>query len=206
MEERRGQIHLYTGNGKGKTTASLGLAMRAIGHGMSVYMVQFLKGGSYTGEYVAAENYLPQFKIDQVGKPCIKMAHQKTLGAFSKGGKKDIVVREAIDCGACRFCFQIDETDKNEARKSFFYVESLIRSGDIDMVILDEITYILNRGFISLDNLIKLLKEKHNKVEVILTGRDAPKILIDACDLVSEIKDVKHYMKKGLMARPGIEY
>ena len=185
----RGQIHLYTGHGKGKTTAALGLAMRAIGHGMSVYMVQFLKGGNYTGEYVVAENYLPNFKVDQVGKPCIKRSRQKTLLAYESSKERDIVVREAIDCGPCRFCFQVDEEDKNQTKKSFYYVESLVRS-----------------GFIPLQDMIKLLREKDPDVEVVLTGRDAPEELIAASDLVTDMREVRHYMHAGVMARPGIEY
>ncbi|MFW5746107.1 MAG: cob(I)yrinic acid a,c-diamide adenosyltransferase [Nanoarchaeota archaeon] len=206
--EHEGKIHLYTGDGKGKTTAALGLALRAVGHGMSVYMVQFLKGGNYTGEFVAAENHLPTFKIDQIGKPCIKRTRQKTLSAFSasKRDSPDIMVREAIECGPCRFCFQIDDTDKNNAKKSFFYVESLIKSGDMDLIILDEVTYVINKGFISLETIMRALRNKHPDVEIVLTGRDAPEELIEVADLVSDIRPVKHYMEKGVMARPGIEY
>lgn len=202
-----GKIHLYTGYGKGKTTAAIGLAMRAIGHGMRVHMVQFLKGGKYTGEYIAAHNFMrTQFTIQQVGKSCIKRSKQKTLESYEHGIDKGTIVRDAVECGPCRFCFQIDDTDRENTRKAYFQIEKMIRAGDIDVVILDEITYVINAGFIALDALIALLKEKHPDVEVIMTGRDPPDELIEACDLVTEMKLVTHYFQKGVIARPGIEY
>jgi ATP:corrinoid adenosyltransferase len=173
---------------------------------MNVYMVQFLKGGKYTGEYIASHNFLPNFTIEQVGKPCIKRTKQKTLLSFKDGTDRDIIVRDVVECGPCRFCFQIDETDRAHTKKAYYYIESLIRSGDYDVIILDEITYVINTGFIELDALLTLLKEKHPQVEVIMTGRDAPKELIEACDLVSEMRLQKHYFQQGVIARPGIEY
>lgn len=209
ITNNRSRVHLYTGDGKGKTTAAMGLALRASGHGFKIYIVQFLKGGHYTGEFVSSEMFLRHLiTIEQFGKACIKESTQLKLGDFSeeKTYKKPFKVRETINCGDCRYCFQIDENDRSEAKKGFRRAYAAAISGDYDLVILDEVTHAMKNNLITLADVLELINTRSTKTEIVLTGRSAPKELIDIADLVTEMKDIKHYMEAGVSARPGIEY
>lgn len=197
-----GLIHLYTGHGKGKTTASLGLAIRAIGHGYKVYMAQWLKGGGYTGEVITAKNFLERLSIRQFGKGCFDESKQTKLPGFGNG----TMVRHKESCGGCRLCFTVDEQEKLNSQRGISIVKEVCSSGEFDVVILDEICGAINQGLVKLDEVLELLKEKHPKTEVLMTGRDAPDELIEASDYVSHVQGVKHPYEKGVMARKGIEY
>lgn len=166
-------IQVYTGNGKGKTTAALGLALRAQGAGLKVYIGQFLKRGNYS-EIKALRN-LKNIKVEQFG-----------CGCFLKGrpGIKD---RQSADSG-------------------FSKVKEVVSEKQFDIVILDEINTALSLGLLKLKDVVSLLKKNPKIPELILTGRNAPSIIIRMADLVSQIENKKHYYKKGLRARKGIEY
>ena len=197
-----GLVHIYTGHGKGKTTASIGLAIRAIGQGFRVCIIQFLKGGSYTGEFVASKEIISKLEIHQFGKECVKSAKQLKLFGFSNGN----VVRNSRFCGDCRYCFKIDDEEKIAAQKGLSLASKKTSSGDYDVVILDEVCAAINQGLLDIKEVLKLIKNKYKKTELILTGRDAPKELIKVADYVSDVKSIRHPFDKGVEARRGIEY
>lgn len=173
MENSKGYIQLYTGNGKGKTTAAIGAAIRAAGTGKTVFIAQFVKGMPYSE--LSSLKLIPHIKIKQFGLDCfiIKKPTQKDLDAAQKG---------------------IEE------------VSQIIRKNSYDMVILDEICIALHYKLIQTEVLYELLEEKPDNMEVILTGRYAPKELIKKADLVTEMREKKHYYNKGIQARKGIEF
>jgi len=185
-----GLVQVYTGAGKGKTTASLGLAMRALGHGFEVCMIQFLKGGTYLGETESAKKF-KNFRLKQFGIDC-PWAEQL------KEGKKM--------CGSCRYCFSILSDDKKLSAQALEAAKEAVSSGKHDIVILDEINVAMSQGVLDVQDVLKMLKNKAKETEVILTGRDAPKEIIDFADLVTEMKLIKHPMMKGHPSRLGIEF
>lgn len=170
----KGYIHVYTGNGKGKTTAVLGLALRAVGAGKKVYFAQFVKGEIYS-EIDAINRYIPEITVKQYG----------------------------------RGCFIVDEPtseDIQAAKEGLEEVGAVIRSGKYDVVVLDEATIALHYKLFSVEELIAVLQEKREETEIAITGRYAPEELIEIADLVTEMKEIKHYYTKGISARKGIEY
>lgn len=168
-----GFIHVYTGNGKGKTTAALGLALRAYGAGLKVFFVQFLKKGDYS-EIGVLKKFSERIDVRQYG-----------TGVFVEDEPTSDDA-EAVRCG-------MDE------------VARALKMGDYDLVVLDEANVALSYNLIDIDELIDILKEKHAKVEVVITGRSAPEKLLEYADLVTEMREVKHYYSKGVNARKGIE-
>ena len=171
----RGLIQVYTGNGKGKTSAAFGLALRAVGRGMRVFMIQFIKGGFDYGELYVVDK-LPNL----------------TLRAFGRG--KFVTEKPA------------GKEDVELAGQALALAEETIKGGRYDVVILDEVNVALSLKLISLEKVLRLIKEKPKHVELVLTGRDAPEEIIEAADLVTEMREIKHPYKKGLPARKGIEY
>ncbi len=171
---RLGTVQVFTGEGKGKTTAALGQALRAIGHGWKVLVIQFLKSRPLVGEIEAAKN-LPTLEILQFGS-----------GHF--------------------VCNKPTDEDFQLVQKAWQTAREYILSGRYDMVILDEINIVIHYKMIDVQEVLSLFKEKPPQVELILTGRSAHPALIEAADLVSEIKAVKHPYSKGIGAREGIEY
>lgn len=186
-KESLGLVHVITGDGKGKTTSSLGLALRAIGNNLRVHMIQFLKSG-FTGELYSAKKL--GFEIEQFGVDALK-EKQKHLQEFSdKTG---------------RFVFQPDIKEKEAAMEGWEHAKKTIKSNDYNMVILDEINCVLEKGLVPLNEVLEIVKN-HGKVELVLTGRDAPKELMDAADYVNIIQRIKHPWQKGIVARKGVEY
>lgn len=171
----KGYIQVYTGNGKGKTTAALGLALRAVGRELRVCMIQFVKGCEPCGEHIAAKRLAPCFTLVQMG-------HKGWL----VDGEPDA---EAI----------------NMAQKAFRMAREAARGSDYDLVILDEINTAVSYGLVSVEELLDLMREKETCVELVLTGRNAAPEVIEAADLVTEMREVKHYFKTGVKARIGIE-
>jgi len=213
-----GLIHIYTGYGKGKTTASLGLAVRAIGQGFKACMIQFLKGGKYTGEYITAHTNLDGLDLFQFGKECVKEDTQLKLDGFSARHKNSFpsdshtapnsqtMIRGVGFCGECRACFTINEAERQDTLKGFAFAKKTIASGEYDIVILDEICGAINQGLIDVKEVVALARSRHPKTELVFTGRDAPKELIEIADYVSKVEAIKHPYDRGIEARRGIEY
>ncbi|MBW2980247.1 cob(I)yrinic acid a,c-diamide adenosyltransferase [Candidatus Woesearchaeota archaeon] len=188
---KEGLIHVYTGNGKGKTTTSLGMALRAAGHGLKVNVIQFLKGGGYCGEFLASK-VLPNLEIKQFGQDC------PWAEEFKKGS--------TLKCGSCRFCFSVYSEDKDRCGYAVKYALDSVSSGRHDLVILDEINSALNLGLINKMDVKMLINKKHPKTELILTGRGAHEEILEMADYATEMKELKHPMQKGTTARRGIEF
>ena len=197
---RLGLIHVYTGNGKGKTTTGMGMALRASGQNIKVYVLQFLKGGSYTGEFIAASNFIPNITFKQFGKACIKEKKQMKLDGTVQ------YLREDEDCGDCRYCFLSDQEEQLLAQQAFEHAKEIIQSNKYGLIFLDEINVAISKGLISVDEVITMINNRPEKTELILTGRNAPKEIQDLADYYTEIHEVKHPMYKGIYARRGIEY
>jgi cob(I)alamin adenosyltransferase len=211
---KKGLVQAYIGEGKGKTTASVGLALRAVGQNILVYMVQFMKGGKYTGELLAAERFLNgRFTIKQFGRGCIREDKQLKLAKFDDEKYLDLepsYVRGDEPCGTCRYCFVNDTKQKRFCEDAFSHAKKIIESGDYGLVILDEIIYAVTYGMLPLEKVFELVESKPAHVELILTGGawqgTVPQELLDRVDLVTEMRKVKHYYEQGVLARRGVEY
>lgn len=179
---RNGYIQVYTGDGKGKTTASLGLALRAIGHGWKVLILQFTKGekeidgNSYYGEIKAASKLMPNLDVMQFGLERVP------------------------------FKANINIEDYKETREGWKTAKEAVNSGKYQLVILDEINICCDLGMIKVSELKDFLINKPNNVEIVLTGRRAHPEIVSIAHLVTEMKPVKHYFDTGVRARKGIEY
>ncbi|MDI3472719.1 MAG: cob(I)alamin adenosyltransferase [Thermotogaceae bacterium] len=169
-----GLIQVYTGDGKGKTTAALGLALRAYLHGFKVAFIQFMKGTNYGEDRIS--KLLPGFHLE-------------------KFGRKEFVNPESPD-----------PRDIDEAKKALYRCKELAFSGEFDLLVMDEINVAMTFKLISVEEVLDFLKSKPSNLEIVLTGRYAPKEIIEIADLVSEIKEIKHPYIKGIPARRGIEY
>ncbi|MFC1732485.1 cob(I)yrinic acid a,c-diamide adenosyltransferase [candidate division KSB1 bacterium] len=207
-KENLGMVHVYTGDNKGKTTTSMGIALRAAGQNLDVCIIQFLKGGAYTGEFIAIKNFLPNIKIHQYGKSCVKEQKQLKLSGFDgdEGNIPVDFIRDDIQCGDCRNCFLEDQEEKSLAFEAMEHAKEAAMSGEYDLVILDEINNALKKDIISTEVVLDLMKNKNKNTELILTGRGAPKEIMEKADLVTEMNLIKHYFDKGVLARRGIEY
>ena len=188
-KEHLGLVHVVTGDGKGKTTSSLGLAVRALGSNLSVYMIQFLKSGT-TGEIYTIQKHLSGMEIIQFGVDAVRERQQK-LDVFRDKGSK--------------FVFNPDEEEKEAAMMGFEHAKKIIKSGGYNLVILDEINVVLDKGLIPIKEVLELM-ENHGNVELYFTGRDAPQEIIDKADYASLVKSVKHPWQRGIKARKGIEF
>lgn len=175
MKSSTGLIQVYTGNGKGKTTAALGQAMRAAGQGLKVYIVQFMKGWPHYGE------------LDTVG--------QHSNVTMKQFGRPDYVYKE-----------DPAPEDIRLAREALEHAREIVRSGQYDLVILDEVNVALEWDLIQLDNVLSLLDQKPDKVELILTGRYAHPEVTARADVVTEMREIKHPYHRGIVSRRGIEY
>lgn len=175
IRQRLGLVHIYTGDGKGKTTAALGLALRAAGHGLRVLVVQFLKGGKGPFGELEALRHLENVTVVQ----------------FGPGG---FVGRD--------FPF---EDGKEMARAGFGFAQRALRSGEYDLVVLDEVSVAIRKGLLSETEVLDLLKQRAPRTEVVLTGRYAGRALKEAADLVTEMKCVKHPFEQGVRWRWGVE-
>ena len=176
-ESRKGLILINTGPGKGKTTAALGTALRAVGNGMRVLVLQFLKGSWHYGELDAVLAHAPNFVLKQMGRGFVKVGGAET-------DPEDIRLVEAAWA---------------EAREA-------ILSGDWDLVILDEINYAISYGMLDPEQVAETLLARPEMVHVILTGRNAHAKLVEIADTVTEMREVKHAYQKGILAQRGIEY
>lgn len=176
--ENKGYIHIYMGDGKGKTTCALGLAFRSIGAGFKVMMVQFLKNW-HTSELDSINLLGDKFEIFRI--------ESKKDFTYNLNEEEIKLLKEEI---------------KIELNKT----KEFISSGDYDLIILDEVLGAIQGGFIDESEIIEIMKNKPMNLELILTGRNASEDIIDNADLVSRIDKVKHYYDNGILARVGIEY
>jgi cob(I)alamin adenosyltransferase len=171
----KGYIQVYTGNGKGKTTAALGLAVRAAGHGLHTVILQFMKGWIDYGELEGVKMLAPHVEVHQAGR--------------------DTFVNRKNP----------DPEDTRLAREGWELAKKVILEGKADIVVLDEINCAIDFGLLPLEEVIGVLKRKPDGMELVLTGRGAPQELIEFADLVTEMREVKHYYAKGVDARVGVE-
>ena len=176
-EIRKGLIIVHTGPGKGKTTAAMGTGLRAVGSGMRVLMLQFLKGSWHYGELDAVEAFGDKFVMKQMGRGFVKVGGAET-----------------------------DPEDIKLVEQAWKEAEQAILSGQYDLVILDEINYAISYGMLDVAKVVAVLKRKPEMVHVILTGRNAHPSIVEIADTVTEMKQVKHAYEKGVMAQRGIEY
>lgn len=169
----KGYIQVYTGNGKGKTTAAIGLSIRAAGAGMKVLFAQFIKGMVYS-EIDALKRYNDSIEVYQYGRGCF----------INKNATRE---------------------DKEAALRGLKEITKLLTENDYDVVILDEANIAMYYGLFTIDELMRVINKRKYNCEIIITGRYAPKELIELADLVTEMKEIKHYYTKGIYARKGIE-
>jgi cob(I)alamin adenosyltransferase len=174
---RKGLIIVHTGAGKGKTTAAMGTALRAVGNGLKVLMLQFLKGSWHYGELDAVQAFGDNFVMKQMGRGFVKVGGAET-----------------------------DPEDVKMVGEAWAEAEAAIRSGQWDLVILDEINYAISYGMLDPAKVVAALQQKPEQVHVILTGRNAHPTIVELADTVTEMKQVKHAYEKGVMAQRGIEY
>ena len=175
-----GYIQVYTGDGKGKTTAALGLAMRALGRSWKVLIVMFTKGGNDYGGLISFAQLSPDLK-DKVK-----------------------IVQAGLD--RIVYASNMSEEDKTQIQKGWEIAKNAIKNDEYQLIILDEANIALDLNLIDLNEMIEVLKNKPDDLEIVLTGRNAKQEIIDIAHLVSEIKPVKHYWDIGIKARRGIEF
>lgn len=173
--KNKGLLHIYTGNGKGKTSCAIGLLNRAAGQGKKCHLIQFMKGKWPYGEIKS---------LKKIGKITIKQFGQ--LGFFKKGEQK--------------------KADKKEAQKALKEAQKVVSYETSDLVVLDEILVAEYMGLINIKDIIKIIKRRNPKTELVLTGRKANKKLFKMADYITEFKNLKHPFDKGILARKGIEF
>ena len=178
MFNKRGLIVVYTGNGKGKTTAALGIALRSVGHGHKVWMIQFIKGEWYYGELTSSKRLEPEFELIAAGKGFVGILDDDHSIAEHKTAAKNAVV----------------------------LAKNKITSGEYDVIILDEINYAVKLSLIPKEDVINILKLVPRQTTIVLTGNYALPEIIDMADLVTEMKEIKHPYRSGLKAKEGIDY
>ncbi|MDH3611235.1 MAG: cob(I)yrinic acid a,c-diamide adenosyltransferase [Nitrosopumilus sp.] len=169
---------VYTGKGKGKTTAALGIALRATGYDKKICMIQFIKGSWHYGEMISSKRLEPEFEMVAIGKGFVGIIDDKT----SKEEHAE-VASEAIKIS----------TNK-------------IQSGNYDIVILDEVNYAINLGLVKLEDVLNLIKSKPPSLDLVLTGNYAKDEIIELADLVTEMKEIKHPFQQGKKAKKGIDF
>jgi cob(I)alamin adenosyltransferase len=170
----KGYVQVYTGDGKGKSTAAIGQAIRAAGAGWKIFFAQFVKGQMYSEIKIIREK-LPEIEIAQFGRDCF-------------------IKKEP------------DPEDYERARRGFNTVKEKIASGQYNLIVLDEINIAIYYELIGLNEVLELINNKPEPLELIITGRKAPKEIIEVADLVTEMKEIKHYFTKNIKAREGIEF
>jgi cob(I)alamin adenosyltransferase len=173
-----GLVIVYTGNGKGKTTAALGMALRAVGYNHKICMIQFIKGSWPYGEMESVKRLQPELELVIVGKGFVGIIDDK-----SPREDHEKIAQEAIQIS-----------------------KEKIQSGNYNLVILDEVNYAINLNLIHVNDVLNLIKSKPEKLNLVLTGNHAKKEIIDVADLVTEMKEIKHPFKSGIKAKKGIDF
>ena len=174
LSRKRGIVYVFTGDGEGKTTAALGLGLRALGHGKTVVVIQFMKGRKYVGEY-RVQDILKNYEVYQFGKEqFVDLKHP-------------------------------DSEDRRLAQEGLNFVRQTIKKRH-DVLILDEINVVMNVGLIKTSEVVDLIKVTPKNMVLILTGTDAPKAIVKAADVVSEVKKVKHMFDYGIFAKKAEQF
>lgn len=173
----RGLVLVFTGNGKGKTTAALGTALRAVGYGHRVAIIQFIKGTWHYGELDAIAR-IPEIELQRSGAGFYKIMGDQLP----------------------------EETHRNAAREGIALAREKIRSGRYQVVILDEINNAVHTGLLEVEDVLGLIDDKPEGIDLILTGRDAAPDVVERADLVTEMREIKHPFQKGILAKKGIDY
>ena len=176
--EKDGLVIVYTGGGKGKTTASLGMALRAVGYNHKICMIQFIKGSWHYGEMDSSKRLEPEFEIIAAGKGFV--------GIIDDNSPK--------------------EEHKKVAKEAIKISKEKIQSGKYDIIILDEVNYAINLGLIDVNDVLDLIKTKPQQLNLVLTGNYALPEIIEVADLVTEMKEIKHPFQKGIKAKKGIDF
>jgi cob(I)alamin adenosyltransferase len=174
----KGLVIVYTGKGKGKTTAALGIALRAVGYDHKVCMIQFIKGSWHYGEMTSSKRLEPQFELTAIGKGFVGIIDDKSS----------------------------IEDHKKIAEEALQVARNKINSKIYNIVILDEINYALNLGLINLEDVLEIISKKPDDVSLVLTGNYAKDEVIEKADLVTEMKEIKHPFKSGIKAKKGIDF
>lgn len=174
----RGLVIVYTGKGKGKTTAALGIVLRAIGHGYKVGMIQFIKGEWYYGELTSSKRLEPEFEMIAAGRGFVGIIDD------------DHPI----------------EDHQRAAKKAIALAKEKIASGIYDVMILDEVNYAAKLNLISQQDILDIIAAKPEKTSLVLTGNYVPESVIAVADLVTEMKEIKHPYQKGIKAKKGIDY
>jgi cob(I)alamin adenosyltransferase len=178
MSSEKGLVIVYTGRGKGKTTAALGIVLRSVGHGYKVGMIQFIKGEWYYGELSSSKRLEPEFEMIAAGKGFVGIIDDDhPTEAHQKAAKEAVVL-----------------------------AKMRLSSGAYDIIILDEINYAVKLNLVSLEDVLELVKLRPKKTSLVLTGNYAPKEIIAVADLVTEMKEIKHPYRFGIKAKKGIDY
>ncbi len=175
-----GYIQVYTGNGKGKTTASLGLCLRALGRNWKVLLVMFTKGGNNYGELISFKKLSPEINDNLT---------------VVQAGLDRIVYKD-----------NSNDDDANAIQNGWKVVKEAIKNNSYNMIIMDEANIAIDLGLLDIKDVIKTLKNKPKEMEIVLTGRNAKQEIINIAHLVSKIEPIKHYWDTGVVAREGIEY
>jgi len=178
MEKDAGLVVVYTGKGKGKTTAALGMALRAIGHNYKICMIQFIKGTWHYGEMSSSKRLEPEFELTAIGKGFVGIIDDKTP----------------------------KEVHQKIAKEAIEIAKEKIVSEKYDIVILDEINYAVNLGLVDVKQVLDLIKIKPQKVTLVLTGNHVKQEVVDAADLVTEMKEIKHPFQRGIRAKKGVDF
>ncbi|MGI0088908.1 MAG: cob(I)yrinic acid a,c-diamide adenosyltransferase [Nitrosopumilaceae archaeon] len=173
-----GLVIVYTGKGKGKTTAALGMALRAVGHNHKICMIQFIKGSWHYGEMTSSKRLEPEFELTAIGKGFVGIIDDKTP----------------------------IEIHKKIAEEALRISKEKIGSENYDIIILDEINYAINLGLVRLEDVLDIIKSKPAHLNLVLTGNYAKEEIIEVADLVTEMKEIKHPFKAGLRAKKGIDF
>jgi len=173
-----GLIIVYTGKGKGKTTAALGIALRAVGYGKKICMIQFIKGSWHYGEMDSSKRLEPEFEMVAIGKGFVGIIDDKTPKV-----EHEKIAKEAIKIS----------------------IEK-VQSGKYDIVILDEINYAINLNLVKIEDVLNLIKSKPSGIDLVLTGNYAKDEIIELADLVTEMKEIKHPFQRGIKAKKGIDF
>ncbi len=173
-----GLVIVYTGKGKGKTTAALGMALRAIGHNYKICMIQFIKGSWHYGEMSSSKRLEPEFELTAVGKGFVGILDDKTPKEIHQK-----IAKEAIEIA-----------------------KEKILSEKYNIIILDEINYAVNLGLVELEDVLDLIKNKPQGITLVLTGNHVKQEIVDAADLVTEMKEIKHPFQLGIRAKKGIDF